>query len=968
MQKIKWPAFSLLLFLITPLSGQQSQGEEGDPKPLSYDTIGFVQIGFGKIPENHVSMALGVVSDTEFNNGIIASPEQLITGRIAGVQMTSSSGLPGDGIHLRIRGVNSFSSSPLFVVDGIPLAGGKQPLRTDVGLGSSDDLNRLIFINPEDIESITVLKDAGATAIYGSRGASGVVIIQTKNGSGPGEFSFKSSVSISQTSGRYDLLNSNEYLAAIDRYGGNSASLDFGSTTDWQDYITRTGISNNQQLSYSKSFKTGALRVSGGYEDQQGIIQNSFMKRYSGRINGYKSFFNNSLNVSLTSALSSVQREDPPITGNAGYQGDLIGSSYAANPTWPIDADLATSGQRNPANMLKNYYSEGHSTRILTSLSMDYKIIKELTAKAAYGLDHSTAENVTLLSGAILNGPNGVQGSGLGQLSTWGSDNHLLQLTLDHSKKYGILEVIALAGYSIQKFENGNMQASARGFSDPQNMDAIESELRNSVSSGERSASSYPGIYNNWGVSDQLQGGSQQSGGFVSGVNGSLYQEYYSRPVAVEVNAIAANYYSEKNYIQSYFARTHFLLSQKYILSGTVRYDGSSKFGSANRYTLFPSIAIGWKLHEEGFLPDWINAFKVRASYGLVGNESGIGHEEFKRRERWAEAFVNDNQSVNIPGTSAVLGNPELKVETSEHLNGGLDFMILANRLRGSFDLYTIKTKDLVLKRSGFLGRVTENLDALVKNRGWEFSLESTIYQSEKTAVTLNGNLSHNDNKVKNFSGSAQSGQLSGVPNSGMLTQVFTSGYSMFTYFLREFEGFDANGQPIGDEYVILKKSALPKWNYGFSVTATFSRFDVGCNLAGQGEFYLYNNTQNTFFTASSIANARNVTSDVLNTNEAAFAEPAPSTRFLEKGDFLRVQCLEVGYSLPLEGESLIQSLRISLAGQNLFLFTDYSGPDPEVSSSPARYALSSEVQNIGIDMAAHPRPKTVTLRLSVSL
>lgn len=248
-----------------------------------------VVIGYGEVAVRDATGAVAAVTSEDFNAGVISSPEQLIQGKTAGVQITSTSGNPGAGVQLRIRGTNSIRSNnnPLFVVDGIPLSGGVLPATPDVGYGSIADTNPLSFLNPSDIESISILKDASATAVYGSRGANGVVIITTKTGKGSGgRFDFSSNVSFSSPAKTYDLLGREEYLDAIEQFGGDRVERDYGADTDWQDYIFRNSVSHAQNLSYSKGFATGAIRASLGYENQNGIVEHSYMKRLTGRING----------------------------------------------------------------------------------------------------------------------------------------------------------------------------------------------------------------------------------------------------------------------------------------------------------------------------------------------------------------------------------------------------------------------------------------------------------------------------------------------------------------------------------------------------------------------------------------------------------------------------------------------------------------------------------------------------------
>ena len=310
-----------------------------------------VVIGYGTQTVRDATGAVAAVSAEDFNGGVIASPEQLIQGKTAGVQITSASGNPGEGVQLRIRGTSSIRSNnnPLFVVDGVPLSGGNTASAPDVGLGTTTESNPLNFINPNDIESISILKDASAAAIYGSRGANGVVLITTKSGRGLGTtIEYGGSVSLSVAANRYELLNANEepyYLSGVGQYGGDARAQDFGFNTDWQDVVLREAVSHKHNVSYSTVIGGSAsVRASVGYEDQQGILENSYMRRFNARLNGSQSFLNEALVVTLSSTYARVNREDPALSGSAGFQGDLLGSAYGANPTWPNDPDFDNTG------------------------------------------------------------------------------------------------------------------------------------------------------------------------------------------------------------------------------------------------------------------------------------------------------------------------------------------------------------------------------------------------------------------------------------------------------------------------------------------------------------------------------------------------------------------------------------------------------------------------------------------------
>lgn len=992
---------------VTDINGSYSISVSGDNPVLIFSFIGYAQeevqvgqrsvidvaleqditqlsevvvIGYGQTTVKDATGAVAAVTSEDFNGGIISSPEQLIQGKTSGVQITTTSGAPGAGVQLRIRGTTSIRSNnnPLFVVDGVPLSGGTTAASADVGFGTTADTNPLNFINPSDIESISILKDASATAIYGSRGANGVVIITTKSGKGnKGSFDFASSLSISKPANKYDLLNREQYLTGVADLGGTPQ--DAGADTDWQDVITRTSISHKQNLSYAKGFETASIRASLGYENQQGILENSYMKRLTGRINASKSLLDNKLNLDLSSTYSNVKREDPAISGNAGSTGDLLGAAYSANPTWPNDPEFSdTNGKRNPANMLEEYQSTGTTNRILANLSADYKLTNALTAKATYGLDFSDGERVTLITGDAINVGDNVSGVGLGQINENTTTSNLFELTLNYYKEVGKVKVEAVGGYSVQSFRNQYSWYTGRGFTDPSSFNSMEDELRNSYDAADAAASSLYEDYNSWGVTDEIRGGEPgdpTSGGFVNGIIFSenvLERSFFSRPAGTTVSGIAANFFDQTDYLQSYFGRVNLTISDKFLITGTLRIDGSSKFGPENRYGVFPSGAIAWKLHEEAFMPDFFNTFKLRGGYGIVGNQDGLGYGNFRRRTRWAQVNVGNNSQIDLVGSPPIGNtNDELQWESTSQTSVGIDFSILNERLTGNFDYYVKNTSKLLLNiiiaQPAIQPQVFDNLDANVQNKGWELALNYVFVDKADASLTIGGNVSHNKNEVQDFGGLLDAGTIYGPGLTNAYAQRVAGGQPLFSYFVREFNGFDENGQPIGDEQKFVGKSALPTWNTGISLNARYKAFDLAMYFNGQYGHYIYNNTQNAFFTAGTLATQGNVTTDVLGNGEAGNAEASVSERFLYKGDFMRMQNLTIGYNVPMSGNGFVKRLRLNFNAQNLFVITDYNGLDPEVSSSPADSGLKNGIPTAGIDYTAYPRPRTFTLGLNAS-
>ncbi len=951
-----------------------------------------VVIGYGETTVKDATGAVAAVSSEDFNGGVIASPEQLIQGKTAGVQITSVSGNPGDGVQLRIRGTNSVRSNnnPLFVVDGVPLSGGATASPNIGDVGTTSDVNPLNFINPADIASVSILKDASATAIYGSRGANGVVIITTKSGKGKGtKLDYSGSVSLSTPADTYDLLSGPEFLDAVAGIGGDPTQVNFGADTDWQEFILRDAVSTKHNLAYTANIGGNTtLRTSFGYENQQGILENSEMERITGRINGSRSFLNDRLNVTLSSTFSRVNREDPPVSGSSGFKGDLLGAAYIANPTWSDDPNIDQSdlgGSISPANYLANYRSTANSNRLLANLSVDYELTNNIRVKATYGADYSDADRIALLTPNALNLGTGIQDFGQGGINNNQSFSNLFELTGTYNKSVGDWDMEVLVGYSLQSFRNWGYYGSAFGFNGGDGLDSMEDELQSSFDAAESIANGIygEGEYAQWGFSNDVRGNDLSGNpvpdgttGFVNRISDSDEFEttYAARTAGIGVDAISANYFDNTDYLQSYFGRGNFTYKGKYLLTVTVRADGSSKFGEDERLGVFPSFAAAWQLSEESFIPDVFSTLKLRAGYGITGNQDGLTYGQFVRRERWADVFPDGGQRfINFPGTTTQgEANPGLKWEQTVQTAVGVDFGFNNERFRGTFDWYLKETEDLLLNvqiaQPALATQRFENLqDGIVENRGWELSLGYDIIDNGNVLFSIDGNIAQNKNELKDFGGQLNAGTIRGQGLTGAFAQALTGGRPLFSYFLREFQGFDQNGQPIGDVQQFVDKTALPEWNAGLSLNLEIGNFDWTAFLTGQFGHYIYNNTQNAFFTAGSLSSGRNVTRDVIGNGESVNAAADVSTRFLSPGDFVRMQSMTFGYTVPMEGNTLINNLRVTFNMQNLFLITDYSGLDPEVASNPAGFDLLNGLPTAGIDLTAYPRPRTFTLGVTAS-
>ncbi|MEJ1223219.1 SusC/RagA family TonB-linked outer membrane protein [Sediminicola sp. 1XM1-17] len=932
-----------------------------------------VIIGYGTTTVKDATGSVTAVTAEDFNGGVISSPEQLIQGKTAGVNIQQTSGEPGAGIQLNIRGSKSVrgENNPLFVVDGVPLAGGNTSPGGDTGSGGNAVKNPLNFLNPADIESISILKDASATAIYGSRGANGVVIINTKSGKGAsgGKFEFSSTLSIATPANSYDLLKRDEYLAAVN----DPAAADFGANTDWQEFLTRTAASQNQNLSYSRNYGSGNVRATFGYGKQFGVVEKSSLERITGRLNVNQRFLDDKLTLGLQTSISRVNDETAPLSGGAGFRGDILGAGYSANPTWPADPSFSDGGtQILPANYLAYTQNETFTNRVLINASVDYKFTPELTGKVNLGYDKSEGENTSVISGDVQNFT-GIENQGFGVYNTLNRENNLLEATLNYNKEFADSKLDVLAGYSFQDFNTSGRNSAGRTFATT-DLNQMGADLRETVNGA---ASIINGSY------QQYFYGANTNGLLVNRLQPTVVPgENVGSNFVQKVEGMTADTFNNTDELQSFFARLNYTLSNKYLFTATMRADGSSRFGPENQYGYFPSGAFAWKMSEEDFVGDAVSTLKLRLSAGKVGNQDGLGYGNFVARQRFSGLGIQNDNAVNQNGTAIVATDvPDLKWESTLSLNVGLDFGFNVDRLSGSLDFYRDRTTDVLLRTPPAAPAVDPfqfgNVDAAIINQGVEFALGYDFIQSANTTFSASFNIAYNDNTVEDFASAINTGEINGQGLSGAFAQRFEAGYSLFSYYMAVFEGFDSSGFPIyedidgngvGDpssDKKFVGEDALPDVTTGLSLNFRSGNWDAAAYFSGQFGFSVYNNTANGFFTAGSINNGRNVTQNVIGNGEAGGASADVSTRFLEKGDFVRFQNASIGYNVPLSGEGLFDSLRLSVTGQNLFLITDYSGLDPEVTSATGD--LGSGVPTRGIDWAAYPNPRTITFGINAS-
>lgn len=932
-----------------------------------------VVIGYGEVNRRDATGAVVSIKSDDFNKGIIASPEQLIMGKTAGVQITQSSGEPGGGVNLRIRGTSSVrgGNNPLFVVDGIPLSGDNTSSGgADFGRGGSSAKNPLNFINPNDIESIDILKDASATAIYGARGANGVVIITTKSGRGKKHsLEYNTTMSISEQAKTYKVLNAADFLAAYSQYG-NAAGIDYGADTNWQNEINRTAVSHNHNLSYGTSHKTGDVRASLSYDDQEGIIYNSGMERMTGRLNINQSFLQDKLKFGAQMLISRINDQAAPITNTAGFEGDLLAASIFYNPSIPNLATNWVQGTAqqyntdaaNPNSLLRYHKDVTETNRSLINLSLGYDINENFNFRLNTGFDRSASLRTSAVSG-LQSKISNVAGNGRAYLTDQSNDSDLMEALFTYKKDIGKNSLNVLAGYSYQEFRYDGRNANAANFRGENDLNTMIQQLQDA------DAAARAFISTGWMQYEYQHQGSMRVYDLFNS-SGPTITSYNSGLPNIAPRGVTGSKFSGSDEIQSFFARGNYNIGEKYFLTASVRADGSTKFGANNKYGVFPSAAVKWRLSEESFVPEVFDDLAFRLGYGVTGNQE-IPHNVYSGRQRYGGVGLNNDGSLGGQAglTDIAFPNPDLQWEQTAQLNFGIDFGFFNSRLSGTFDIYNKNTTKLLIQTTIAAPASTpfywENLDANVINSGVELTLNGVIVDKADFDFNVGFNISYNKNMVKNYTGSSlPTGAISGQGLTGAYAQRIANNQPLFSYYLREFVGFDQNGLNADDDVQrFVGKSALPKVNLGFSLNARYKDFDFASFFNGQYGHYIYNNIANAMFTKGALAAARNVPASVVQSNESRGNSPDTSTRFLEKGDFLRLQNISLGYSVNMGTNYLIKKLRFSVIGQNLWLMTDYSGLDPEVNVDKSMDGVPS----LGIDYTAYPRAKTFTFGLSAT-
>lgn len=884
-----------------------------------------VVVGYGTQRRKDVTGAIASVKSESFNKGVVANAGQLLQGKVSGVNVTSSSGEPGASQDIVIRGVGSLRSgtTPLYVVDGFPIDNSGNGMQT----------NPLNFINPQDIASIDVLKDASAAAIYGARAANGVIVITTKKGrSGKTQMNLSVSTAFSTLSNKVDVFSASEFRTQVVAAGG--ILTDGGTNTDWQDELTRTAISKNVNFSMSGGTDKSSYATSFGVDDQEGIFRNSHLKRYSGRLNLTQRALDDKFKVEFNLTGSKIDNTRPDANG-------IVDRMLGMNPTDPVYANgelstILSNDVLNPLVSERLYGDFSDNYRILANISPSYTIIKGLTYKINLGVDYSaTNRDIQEIPYPA------VADRELGSIDsrTTKNSNTLVENTLTYSFDKDLHNFTFLGGHSFQQTEVSQKRHYLEGFPDN-------------------------------GVEPRYQIGA--AGG----------------PVAEQSS------YATKNELQSFFGRANYSYNSKYLITATLRADGSSKFGENNKYGYFPSFALGWNITEEDFLSssETINNLKLRASWGQTGNQeipSKITKASFTESNTENDTYpltpgINDLSGYPYGSIYTRLANPDIQWEVSTQLNIGLDFALFNSKLTGTLDYFNKVSENILLEVTPVdpiqpTDKYWTNIPNMeIKNNGVELALDYQSDQIGDFSYNIGGNISLTNNEVANSpykiltTGGARGSGQTGATINGAL-----NGESIGSFYMLEFTGIgsdglnafrDLNGDgEILDDDRYVTGQAIPDYIYSFYFNFKYKKFDLGLNFNGVQGNQIYNHVAMTIFNKGQLANSFNTTDRAVEfLDEASTNSNTVSTRYLEDGSFLRLNNATLGYSLDpsvLGIGDLVNDIRLSITGQNLFTITDYSGFDPEINTgSPI-----DDIQSFGIDYFSYPKSRTLLLALNVA-
>ena len=876
-----------------------------------------VVIGYGTARKSDLTGSVATVSSKDFNKGLVSSPEQLINGKVSGVQIMSNSGSASAGSTIRVRGGASLNASndPLIVLDGVPLEQG--------GI-SGNSSNFLSMINPADIESMTVLKDASSTAIYGSRASNGVIIITTKKGQQGGlKINFNTTNSLQTRAQMVDMLSHDDFVNVINQFGtDNQKSLLGTANTDWNDEVYRTAFGTDNNLSVSGSIgKYLPFRVSAGYYNQSGLVRKDNVERWTGNVVLTPSFFQDHLKLTINAKGT--------LNNNSFNNSGAVWAAATFNPTLPVysgnsnyggynealDADgyPVNAGVRNPRGLVDLYDSKSKVSRFIGSMDVDYKVhfLPELKLHATIGADYAKGDGtiyVPAYAAQAFNKDESLSGSDY-KYGPQKNENRLLTLYANYAKYFENIKsnVDLTAGYDYQY----------------------------------------------WKSSTPL---------------------YYTLSAAgTTLSTVKASDY--RHVMLSYYGRINYSFDGKYLLTATVRRDASSRFSKDTRWGTFPSVALGWTLTEEPWLKNQkvLSNLKLRASYGVTGQQEGIGNYNYlpvyTSSVTGAEALIN-GQYITTYRPEAYVEN--LKWETTTSWNFGLDFGFLNGRIGGAIDFYTRKTKDLLASvptaaGTNFSKTILTNVGN-VDSKGIEVSLNATPIQTKDWEWNLSYNFTWQNMKVKNLSltkGGSQTNVKVGPSIDAYQFQVLSEGYEPYMFYVYHQLYDPETGKPIEGAYADLNHdgeindadlyryhSPAPKYIMGLSTSLRYKQLTLGMSFRANIDNYVYNGMGMSTGAWETVS----YNNSQLNNLNTSFLKTGFKTRqylsdyYVENASFLKLDNLSLSYNVGKINKWA--SLTVSAMVQNVFTITGYSGTDPEVPN--------------GMDNSFYPRPRTYSLSLGL--
>jgi TonB-linked SusC/RagA family outer membrane protein len=887
-----------------------------------------VVVGYGTVQKSDLTGAVSVLGTKDFNKGTFTSPDQLIQGRTSGVQVTQNSGQPGGAATIKIRGNSAVTGTgqPLYVVDGVPLDGRSARPGLSTSFGDSPDSNPLNFINPADIESIDILKDASATAIYGSRAAYGVVIITTKRGkAGDARLDVGISGGFSNIMRRIKVLDASQYREALGYYGA-PATNDKGQSNDPLGAILQTGPLQNYSVAMSGGGENGRYRLSLGYLDQKGIIKKTGFQKYSANFSTNVKFLESKkLGIDVNIIASQSREQLAPIGNNSDFRGSLISQALQWNPTDSLYAanglPIARVGSTtvNPVAQQQYYNDNSRVTTALASISPYYKFTDWLEYRALFAANYSTGTRRTSIDQRL--NINDYFGRGFASIGNNELQTQQMTHTLNFNKKVTAdLNVNALLGYEYQKFANSGTNVNALG----------------------------------------------PTGGF--GAYGLDYTNYIQLSNTSARNI--SSFIDPVTELQSFFGRAILNYKGRYLLTGTLRRDGSTKFGANNRYGYFPSVSAAWDISQESFFKvDAINQLKARVGYGRTGNQefpAGAAEGQY--------AFLTNGSAGAIGQTTNA--NPNLKWQSDTQYDAGLDFSLFNNRVTFTADYFYKKTTSLLYptvpvqpSAPGGTAVTWKNLDGAIVNKGVELIMGITAVDNQRFGLSFNANATFIRNNVSGLPNAfaISTGTLNGQGLSGVYSEVIQNGLPINAFYLQTFNGINpTTGLPdYGDGLPHYAGNPNPTTLAGLSTTVRFQKLSLTANFNGVFGNVIYNNTFNSALNVSQLNGGRNIALAVYQASpkESLASAVAPSTRYLESGNYVKLSNVTLSYALGDLGK-VFKGASIYAIGQNLFVITKYQGFDPEVNTNKA----NNGVPSAGIDYAGYPSARTFTFGVNFSL